>query len=1661
MKRQFPNQHTDPRRTVYPPRYRRKWHTLLLLTVALALQALLGSCALPSEARDAPSEPAKLTLEPAASSAWLVRVQERIAADEYVIVTQDDSYAAFNRSHHLQARFDAGGATVEPSAEAGDALTPPIHLALAAWGRAEELHVAEAVTPEHGDCLATGERDARGSCVRRLEYSRPGILEWWENRPDGLEQGWTVEAAPSGVGPLLLEVAIEGALAELDDDGTALIFEGGRLRYSGLAAWDAEGNPLAATMMLLGDRLWIEVDDHDAVWPVTVDPILTTSSWSSSGEASNGHLGASMTSAGDVNGDGYSDVLIGAYGAFSVGKAYLYLGSSEGLSTTASWSASGEANYSGFGYGLAATDINGDGHSDLIISAYGYGDNTGKVYVFPGSTSGPMLAASDVVTGSIPGDYFGYAVSAAGDVNGDGYGDVMVGAFGVLNKTGRTYVYQGSSSGLNTVALWMEDGEQSNGFFGASISSAGDVNGDGFADVLVGAHGVSSSTGKAYVYLGSVSGPGAAAAWTASGEGTSNLFGYAVSSAGDVNADGYADVMVGARQYASYTGKAYVYLGSSTGLKTSAAWSVAGPASGSAFASALASAGDVNGDGYADVIVGAYGYNNSTGQASIYLGCSGGLLSTASWTSSGEATGGGFGVAVSSAGDVNGDGYGDVVVGASSMLSGAGKAYLYLGLASLPGSTAVWSPVGEASSYFGNTVSSAGDVNGDGYGDVLVGADQYSGNTGKVYLFPGMASGLSESASWSAVGESKSSSFGTYLSDAGDVNGDGYGDVIIGARGFSSNTGKAYVYLGSSTGLGSGPAWTASGETTNSSFGSVSSAGDVNGDGYGDVIIGSSNFSNALGKTYLYTGSSAGLSKTPVWTALGPGTGSSFGLAVSSAGDVNGDGLSDVIVGAYQVSSSAGKAFVYLGTGAGLSPEYVWSASGQNSNSYFGGAVSRAGDVNGDGYGDVIIGARNYNDTGKAYLYLGSAIGPKVTSSWSVSGSSLSNYGCSVAAAGDVNGDGYGDILVGASGGTSTSGSAYLYLGKANGPSTAASLSFSYGSNTDFGGSVSSAGDVNGDGYADLLVGASRSSSYAGKAYLYLGNSSYQTGPSPSLRPIAQQPDLTSPLAPLGRSSAQDSMAVSAYSARSAVGRLMIRLQVEVKPLGTAFDLKGLQSSPWGDSGIDGSTLSTVISGLSAQADHRWRARIQYHPSSGAPLGWSRWLYGGVPGEVYGVHVRTACTADTDADGLCNGPDPDGDNDGDPDPSDCSPFDPALSHAAQEVCDGQDNDCDEAIDEGLTSEFYPDSDGDGYGQANGSPVTACSAPGGYIVEHTDCDDANAAIHPGATETCNTLDDDCDGQTDIGATDAASWYHDADLDGYGGTELKLSCVQPEGWLPVSGDCDDGDPAVNPGKLEVCDGVDQDCDSEIDEGVQNLYYADLDGDGFGDSVSTTHACVTPAGYAAQAGDCDPGEATVYPGALEVCDGLDNDCDSEVDEEVQTTFYRDADGDGYGSPGAMTQACAVPTGYSEDSSDCDDGDPSAYPGAPESAGTSKDYNCDGTLEPMEPTPTPTPETTVTPHTSPTPGPDVTPVVSPTPNTSPTPSTSPTPEPSPDSDPSPSLPPTSPPAADGASGCACTSLAAPVPPSGGALLLALGALCSVWRRRRVGVCRTDMRHG
>ena len=390
--------------------------------------------------------------------------------------------------------------------------------------------------------------------------------------------------------------------------------------------------------------------------------------------------------------------------------------------------------------------------------------------------------------GDSAGDAFGFSVSGAGDVNGDGSADLIVGArFDNNNgiQSGSARVLSGSDGSV----LYNFDGDGERDYFGESVSGVGDLNGDGFDDFIVGAPdfiGVNPTTstgGTARVF----SGIDGSVLYNFSGDSAGDALGASVSDAGDVNGDGTPDLIVGAIQSGN-PGYARVLSGSDGTVLHN----FTGDTPFDLFGDAVSGAGDVNGDGTPDLIVGAKDDDNNgsaSGNVRVLSGSDGGVL----YTLDGGEQFDFFGRTVSGVGDVNGDGFDDFIVGAANERnSSRGSASVFSGI----DGRVLYNFEGDGpSDFFSSSISGAGDVNGDGTPDLIVGAsgDNNNGpNSGSTRVF----SGIDGSVLYNFDGDSERDRFGSSVSDVGDVNGDGIDDFIVGAfAGGANGGGYARVFV--------------------------------------------------------------------------------------------------------------------------------------------------------------------------------------------------------------------------------------------------------------------------------------------------------------------------------------------------------------------------------------------------------------------------------------------------------------------------------------------------------------------------------------------------------------------------------------------------------------------------------------------------------------------------------------------------------------------------------------------------------------------------------------------------------------------------------------------------------------------------------------------------
>jgi Ca2+-binding RTX toxin-like protein len=1017
-----------------------------------------------------------------------------------------------------------------------------------------------------------------------------------------------------------------------------------------------------------------------------------TNGFKLSGIAAGDHAGGAVSGAGDFNGDGYADLLIGADGSdvngTDSGQAYVVLGHSGKFAANFDLSTIGGANGTIFNGGqagahagwsvAAALDFNGDEVPDLMIGAPGeaaaylvQGKDGDSGYTY---TLNDAFAFNGVPILSTTNNSSGFAVASAGDINGDGLGDVLVSAPYANAKgtySGQTYLILGGDPHYRIpLASGAITGNQAYDNSGFSVSSAGDINGDGYSDLLVGVPGSGADhPGGAYVLFGGANFDVLTLAnldtehlapsqgfWI-TGAAANDATGVSVSAAGDLNGDGYDDLLLGSPGAAGSTGAVDVFYGRDfLGLKpimgSSAAESLSGGSGndrlvgfgGNDVLSGLAGADLLEGGAGNDTLIGGAGFDKMIGGSGadrfVFKQGDTGLAADvfkngygdvdrimdfqvhldkldlsgidADTTKAGldhfhflgvTANDTGFDgkpgalieiysvqTALSSHhttmlwGDTNGDKHADIII----QLEG----YQTLGADDFTTDSLVPQTTYRSSlivdDYYYPTIShdrtgwavAGGDINHDGYADVILSAHAMDANgaadAGKAFVLYGSATGLTPVVQLSEMdaahgfelwGKSTGDALGFDLGSSGDFNGDGVDDLLVGAPGWFVRNGittpspdHAYIVFGSTTGFpehmtpgslqpSQGVILHGTGANDMTGY-SISFVGDLNGDGFDDVIVGApldSATASKAGNAYVVFGASAGLPTTLELTQLsgangfrvhGTGVNDYVGRSVSSAGDVNGDGFSDLLITTADSTRSNMTSYVLFGhSGAfasdlqlatlnGVSGFAITGLPGSQFNTagtpdLIGFNASSAGDINGDGYDDLILGsssafppantARPNVEAGAAYVVFGHsgafAAATDIstlngTNGFVIKGEANSRAGYSVAAAGDVNGDGYGDILVGAPSQLDWYGppqydptavpAAYVIYGSAGGFGPVidlATLTAARGFEIDgrahgqydtavsiypdrTGASVSAAGDIDGDGFDDVLIGS-------------------------------------------------------------------------------------------------------------------------------------------------------------------------------------------------------------------------------------------------------------------------------------------------------------------------------------------------------------------------------------------------------------------------------------------------------------------------------------------------------------------------------------------------------------------------------------------------------------
>ncbi len=379
--------------------------------------------------------------------------------------------------------------------------------------------------------------------------------------------------------------------------------------------------------------------------------------------------------------------------------------------------------------------------------------------------------------------------------------------------------------------------------------------------------------------------------------------------------------------------------------------------------------------------------------------------------------------------DFNGDGYADLVVADPA----ARRVYVYWGGAngvSDASRTVLTLPAGNIEAR-DVVVASAGDLDGDGFPELVVGDGAFD----RFFVYRGGPSGPTD-ASRVTVNTpfAIAGSFGGALAAAGDIDGDGYGDLVVGARGVHA----VRVYRGGPTGITEASARTLVGPDIASSFGAAVGAGDIDGDGYADVIVGAPDANAGAGALYVYLGGPTMLARKPSTTIAGPDVAfGGFGSVVAMAGDVNGDGFADVLVGAPESISKSGRAYLFLGASSGLPLLTSARFDGAAAGDYLGASIAGVGDLDGDGFSDIAIGSPGIGAAlGHVDVYRGSATGIDLGSRRTLTAPDGENFGAAIGGTGDTDGDGFADLIVGARG----ANHAYVFRGGATGVSGSPSV---------------------------------------------------------------------------------------------------------------------------------------------------------------------------------------------------------------------------------------------------------------------------------------------------------------------------------------------------------------------------------------------------------------------------------------------------------------------------------------------------------------------------------------------------------------------------------------------------------------------------------------------
>jgi MYXO-CTERM domain-containing protein len=505
----------------------------------------------------------------------------------------------------------------------------------------------------------------------------------FSNNTDGVSISWTLKS-PSERGAIQFGLSNDHSYII---DGSDLIVMRGTERvftWKGLGAWDATGQTLDVKYVRVGERVFIEYNDQNAKYPIYIDPVATSPSWSTYPDPDKGasFFGTMVRGLGDVNGDGFTDVLVGQPRYFNdgpngednsrEGRIILYYGTSTGLSQTAAWSYESDVAFGQLGYLIAVLgDVDGDGFADVAVSslkAVQGNANAGTVYIFRGQVGVGLQSPTEIQSPSpATNELFGFRVRV-GDYNCDGFRDIAVGSAFTNASSGRVWVYYGLNGTYLTPPQILNGPTGSN--FGGALTSGpirGTVVGvNACDDLLVGAPSFDqpgfNNQGAVYLHDGGLTGLSAAPTQSFFGSMASATLGVATVRLGDIDNDGNLDFGFGAPGQNSNQGAVLVVKGTGTGLELVPI--VVDGLPGSRFGTEIAG-GNINGDGFADLIVSARTFSNpETNEGAVIVHQYNGTSFDRVQILEGNQSNGGYGFSIHSGFDLNGDSIDDLLIGA-------------------------------------------------------------------------------------------------------------------------------------------------------------------------------------------------------------------------------------------------------------------------------------------------------------------------------------------------------------------------------------------------------------------------------------------------------------------------------------------------------------------------------------------------------------------------------------------------------------------------------------------------------------------------------------------------------------------------------------------------------------------------------------------------------------------------------------------------------------------------------------------------------------------------------------------------------------------------------------------------------------------------------------